>query len=409
MPLTQIPGRQAADGTYTEDDLSLRDVTDHNVTTQRHGFMPKLPGDPNRFFAGNGLWVPGWLLPQPGNSGEIAYSAGMSWARSDRITAIDSASEVSMRCLYGQNSAKMLATGSSAVLNLTRGAGRYYEATVGEARTTLMMRNSSSKIEIISDAYPTEDAIRIVQAGTETAKITQAGGISCRAFKMSNGSEGSGKVLTSDQDGNAYWDWPAAGQTGCEAFRVTINNCEEMILNVIEIENNNNYTEELMLLSSGLWNVLPQQLIVVCDNPDERNNWLWRFNCYMDIRLPNWRLTQHQARIRMFFQVLDMNDNTIEYFEVDRAYLKSEWQELSADDHYMVATDNTVITIPTDNYKGAKLQLHGDALVVLGGDIDRGPRLFRPVLEYAEWCPGYQSQIIRVHTGYLEGHMLCRI
>ncbi len=404
MPLTQIPGRQAADGTYTEADLGLSDVETHNVSVQKHGFMPKLPGNPNYFFAGNGLWVPGWLLPQPGVAGEIAYSAGLNWARSDRITAIDAAGETSLRCLYGQNAAKMMASAGASVLNLTRGTSKQFTGSVEEVRTLVRLRNSSSTLEIISETLPAEDAIRVVQMGEETFKVSQSGAVMCRAMRLVDGNQGAGKVLTSDADGNAYWDWQAGAPNICEAFRIRINDCVEPINNVIEIENNNNYTEELMLLSAGSWDVSPQQLIMVCNHPDDRNSWLWRFNCYMDIRLPDWRLFQHQARIRMFFQVLDLNDNPIEYFEVDRAYLM-----VDSGGGDMVATDNAVVYTPGDGYTGAKLQLHGDALVVLGGDWERGPRLFRPVLEYAEWCPGHQSQEIRIHTGYLEGHLLCRI
>lgn len=40
-----------------EGDITLHDITTLNVTTERHGLVPKLPGDPSLFFNGEGNYV----------------------------------------------------------------------------------------------------------------------------------------------------------------------------------------------------------------------------------------------------------------------------------------------------------------------------------------------------------------
>ncbi|HOM04371.1 MAG TPA: hypothetical protein PLU67_02635 [Candidatus Kapabacteria bacterium] len=66
MPLTRITGIQVKDQSITEDDLSLSDKLDWNVSIQRHGFCPKLPNNPSLFLNGQGQWaaLPGAALPQ---------------------------------------------------------------------------------------------------------------------------------------------------------------------------------------------------------------------------------------------------------------------------------------------------------------------------------------------------------
>lgn len=44
-------------GSITENQFNFSDNTTANVTTNMHGLIPKLPGDPLKFFNGNGFWV----------------------------------------------------------------------------------------------------------------------------------------------------------------------------------------------------------------------------------------------------------------------------------------------------------------------------------------------------------------
>ena len=60
--LTHILSIPAGGLSVTEDDLSLSDVGTGNVSTDEHGFCPKLPGDSTKFLNGVG----GWAVPQFG-------------------------------------------------------------------------------------------------------------------------------------------------------------------------------------------------------------------------------------------------------------------------------------------------------------------------------------------------------
>ncbi len=65
MPLTRITGVQVQDQSITEDDLSLSDKLDWNVSIQRHGFCPKLPNNASLYLNGVGQWT------SPASSGAV--------------------------------------------------------------------------------------------------------------------------------------------------------------------------------------------------------------------------------------------------------------------------------------------------------------------------------------------------
>lgn len=100
MPVTTIQTAQIRDTSVTEAKLSLSDVTTGDVTTSRHGFVPKAPNDSNQFLNGLGQWSTtsaGALNPSPGNnqfSGPSAtFTAATALAQWD-VCYITSASKM---------------------------------------------------------------------------------------------------------------------------------------------------------------------------------------------------------------------------------------------------------------------------------------------------------------------------
>lgn len=408
MPLTRIPGTQAADGTYTEDDLILRDVTDHNVSTTKHGFVPKLPVSSDYFLAGDGSWKPGWLLPAPGGGGEIAYSTGLAWQKSTSVTILNDSTSAAIRCLIGSGLASVTSTDTASTILARRSIVKLFQAAATDALTQVTLRNATSSLIVRSDTVTGAVAISVYTAGAETFSVNQTGAVACRAFRLEDGSQGDGKVLKSDSDGNAYWDdLQAAAPSATKYFRCPVYDCHETIVHggFTEIMHNGNGNMDFSNIEVNQWDFDYMQLMMISTNQDDRNMYLWRFNCYFHVRLPDWNINYHQARLRLFFLTFDGNDNLIEVLETDRKYVKAE---------YGIATDNAVYLIPNDHpdvqgYAGARLQLHGDALIKMGGDWDKGPRFFRPVIEYTEVGPSTPSSRIIIHEGFLEGHLLCRL
>lgn len=72
MPTTTVQTAQIRDSSITEAKILLSDNTTNNVSTSRHGFVPKAPNDSSQFLNGSGSWAsPNVLNAAPGNN---AYS-----------------------------------------------------------------------------------------------------------------------------------------------------------------------------------------------------------------------------------------------------------------------------------------------------------------------------------------------
>lgn len=80
---THIGGGQTK---IVEDALTLSDNTTHNVSTSKHGLVPKAPNDTGKYLRGDGLWqtppaFPTQLPPTDGDKSDVTVSnSGGDWA-----------------------------------------------------------------------------------------------------------------------------------------------------------------------------------------------------------------------------------------------------------------------------------------------------------------------------------------
>ena len=63
----------AGGGTLADAALALTDVTTNNVTSTKHGFAPKSPGDATKFLSGAA--TPSWVMGMIRSDGRISYAA----------------------------------------------------------------------------------------------------------------------------------------------------------------------------------------------------------------------------------------------------------------------------------------------------------------------------------------------
>lgn len=89
-----------------------------------------------------------------------------------------------------------------------RGDARYY--TQAQVDTSLSGKANTSHAHVISDTTGLQTAL---DAKAPLASPTFTGTLTAAAVKITGGTPASGKVLTSDADGDATWETPASGVT----------------------------------------------------------------------------------------------------------------------------------------------------------------------------------------------------
>lgn len=188
MAETTLSGREIEDGTVTEVDLNLSDVTTGDVSTSRHGFMPKLPNDAAKFPNGVGDWVvpssgqasifginvtiptTGWSL----SGGVYTVSVNIYDARITgsftAICVITSAADMAVA-----QACELLPQASPSNPYLTFSALRVPTATITLRVTIIPGTNNYSGIFLPITPLPTDANITLTDVTTNNASTTKHG------------------------------------------------------------------------------------------------------------------------------------------------------------------------------------------------------------------------------------------
>ena len=150
----------------TDANLSTTDVTTNNVSTSKHGFVPKAPNDSKKYLDGTGAWT---SLPV-----ELVVAA------SDETTALTTGTaKVTFRMPHA-----MTLTGVRSSLSTAQTSGSIFTVDINEAGTSVLSTKltidntektstTAATAAVISDSALADDAeitIDIDQIGDGTAK-----------------------------------------------------------------------------------------------------------------------------------------------------------------------------------------------------------------------------------------------
>lgn len=152
--------------TVTDANLSTSDITTNNVSTTKHGFVPKAPNDAKKYLDGTGAWT---SLP-----------AEIQLAASDETTALTTGTaKVTFRMPFA-----MTVTAVRASLTTAQTSGSIFTVDINESGTTILSTKltidntektsvTAATPPVISDTALADDAeitIDIDQIGDGTAK-----------------------------------------------------------------------------------------------------------------------------------------------------------------------------------------------------------------------------------------------
>lgn len=153
-------------GLVTDANLSTSDITTNNVSTSKHGFVPKAPNNTTQFFRGDASWA---SLP-----------AELVIAASDETTALTTGTaKVTFRMPHA-----MTLTGVRASLSTAQASGSIFTVDINEGGTSVLSTKltidntektstTAATAAVISDSSLADDAeitIDIDQIGNGSAK-----------------------------------------------------------------------------------------------------------------------------------------------------------------------------------------------------------------------------------------------
>jgi hypothetical protein len=150
----------------TDANLTTSDITTNNVSTTKHGFVPKAPNDTTKFLRGDGTW-------------SAALPVELVVAASDETTALTTGTaKVTFRMPHA-----MTLTGVRASLSTAQASGSIFTVDINEGGTTVLSTKltidntektstTAATPAVISDSALADDAeitINIDQIGDGTA------------------------------------------------------------------------------------------------------------------------------------------------------------------------------------------------------------------------------------------------